>query len=91
MIDPVFLKWYLENGDGKNDLKSNMTGSTVKKITMNDLRKIKIPLINIETQRKLKDLILFWEREKKVLKEIVERKDDLYNGIIEEIIDKENN
>ena len=91
MIDPVFLKWYLEYGDGKNELKSNTTGSTVKKITMNDLRKITIPNINIETQRKLKDLILLWEREKKVLKEIVEKKDVLYNGIIEEIIDKENN
>lgn len=89
-LDPLFLKWYLEYGAGKEEIISHTSGSTVKKISMNDFRKIKIPLVDIETQRKLADLIMLWEREKKVLKEIMNKKDDLYNGIIEEkMVDKE--
>ena len=86
MIDPVFLKWYLEYGDGQRQILFNITGSTVKKISVSDLRKIKIPKIDLATQKKLKDLMELWEREKTVLREIINKKDYLYNSIIEEVI-----
>ena len=82
----------MEYGAGWQQINFNITGSTVKKISVSDLRKIKIPQIDLSTQKKIKDLIELWEREKKVLNKIISKKNNLYKSIIEEIIvDKESN
>lgn len=87
-IDPVFLKWYLESDLCKEELLLYTTGSTVQKIPVNSLKKITVPIIDIETQKALRDLIELWDREKVILDMIKDKKEKLYNSIIEEIIEE---
>ncbi len=88
LIDPIFLKWFLESEEGKEELLLNITGSTIQKLTVNSLRKLIIPKINLETQKKIHDLIVLWEKEKENMQTIMLKKTNLYNSIIEEIIEE---
>lgn len=88
-VNPEFLKWYLESDEGKGILAENITGSSIQKISVTDLRKIAIPIININKQKAIADLINLWNKEKDILQEIMKEKDLLYNNIIEKIIEKE--
>ncbi|MCI9247348.1 MAG: hypothetical protein HFJ30_09685 [Clostridia bacterium] len=62
-----------------------MKGSSIQKISVAALRNIEIPEIEIEKQRNIKDLIELWKEERKTLEVLIERKETLYNNIIEEI------
>ena len=62
-----------------------MKGSSIQKISVAALRNIEIPEIEIEKQRNIKDLIELWKEERKTLEVLIERKEVLYNNIIEEI------
>lgn len=88
LIDPIFLKWYLESDLCKDKIALNVTGSTIQKISVNALRKIEIPELKLETQKKIRDLIELWQKEKEVLEMTIDTKEKLYNNIIEEIIEK---
>ena len=89
LINPTYLKWYLESEDGKNQILTNITGSTIQKIPVDSLRNLDIPLIDIKKQNNIEDLIKLWEREKRTIIKILENKELLYNDIIREIIEKE--
>lgn len=89
IINSNFLKWYLENDSGKEEILTNVTGSTVQKISIESLKNIQIPVIDLQKQKYIEDLINLWEREKKILIEIMENKDILYKNVIEEVIKKE--
>lgn len=82
ILDPRYLKWYLESENGSEQIFFNVRGSSIKKISVNDLRKIKIPILNMEKQKNIKDLIVLWENEKNVLQALIEKKEFLYGSII---------
>ena len=88
-INPAFLKWYLEVGMGKEDMASNLMGSSIQKISVASLKEIEIPMIDIEKQRAITDLIDLWDKEKRVMQDIMQEKDVLYNSLIEEMIENE--
>lgn len=88
-INPEFLKWYLESDIGKQKILLNVTGSTIPKITVSSLRNIDIPIISLENQITIANLIKLWDKEKNVLEEIIKEKDILYNNIITQLIEKE--
>lgn len=88
-IDPEFLKWYLESDLGKEIIEPHITGSSIQKISVGSLKKLEIPLINLDKQKAITDLIKLWSKEKKVLQNIMKEKDVLYNNLITEIIEKE--
>lgn len=87
-LDPIFLKWYFESEAGQTQLAFHATGTTIQKISVENLRNLEIPNLDLSVQKKLKDLIELWDREKAVLKKTIEIKDNLYNTIIEEIIEE---
>lgn len=85
ILNPTFLKWYLESKIGREKIMLEMKGSSIQKISVAALRNIEIPEIEIEKQRNIKDLIELWKEERKTLEVLIERKETLYNNIIEEI------
>ena len=89
MLDSKFLKWYLESEMGKEQLLLNATGSSIKKISISALKQVKVPLISLEKQKKIGDLIKLWDDEKETVKKIMSKKEILYNSIIEDITLKE--
>ena len=89
-INVKFLKWYLESDEGKGNILTNISGSTVQKISVQSLKMLEIPEINLEKQKKLEDIIELWKKEKKILLEIINSKDLLYKNLIEEFVKKEN-
>lgn len=90
LLNPIFLKWYLENKPGKDTLMLEMRGSSIQKISVTSLRNIEIPKIELEKQRHIENLINLWEKEKETLELLIESKKKLYNSIIEEIARERN-
>lgn len=86
LINPIFLKWYLESDLGKSKIEMQIIGTTIKKITVSSLRGIYIPKVPLETQNKISNLIIEWEKEKTNLKKLIDKKDKLYNELIMEKI-----
>ncbi len=89
ILNPKYLKWYFESDLGKANILLNTTGSSIQKISVSALRKLEIPIISLEKQNAISDLIELWEKEKEVLKETIIQKELLYNNLINEIIEKE--
>lgn len=87
IVNPIFLKWYLESSIGKEKIMLELTGSSIQKISVSALKKIEIPILDIKKQNAIKDLVQLWESEKKVLESMIETRDMLYENIIEEIIE----
>ena len=89
-INAKFLKWYLESDEGKENILTNISGSTVQKISVQSLKMLEIPEITLQQQKKLEDIIELWKKEKKILLEIINSKELLYKNLIEEFVKKEN-
>lgn len=87
-MNPIVLKWYLESKMAENDLKSIVTGSVMKSITIGNLKTLEIPHIPIKMQKIMEKMISLWDEEKKITQEILEEKEKLYNSYLEEFIKK---
>lgn len=91
IINPIFLKWYLESNLCKEQILLSVNGSVIPKITVTALKKLVIPEIDFDVQNKLGELIELWDRERNILTEIKNKKEILYNSLIEEVIEKSQN
>ena len=87
-MDPIVLKWYLESNNAMPELNSKITGSIIKSMTLANLKKIEIPSISNLKQSKMRQLIELYEQEKKVTKEILKKRETLYNAYLEGMIKK---
>lgn len=67
----------------------HIIGSSIQKISVIALRELEIPIIDIEKQNAIVDLIKLWEKQKETLSQIIKEKEALYNNLIMEIIEKE--
>lgn len=88
VINPIFLKWYLESNVGKEEIMLEIVGSSIQKISVSALKNIEIPLLDKEKQKNISNLIKLWNDEKEVLTSMIETREMLYDSIIEEIIEK---
>ncbi len=86
IINPIYLKWYLENSPGKEKVMLELTGSSIQKISVNSLRSIDVPVIDMEKQKAIEDLIKLWNKEKEVMNQIISNKELLYTNLIQEIV-----
>ena len=84
-----FVKWFLESDMAKNQLEKYLIGKSVKTVPVNKLRKLKIPAVSAEKQKKLSTLINNWNRQKNLYIKIIKEKDNYYNAIITKIIEGE--
>ncbi len=83
-----FFKIFLETEEAKIQIKSNINGTTIKSITVADLKKIKIPEIQITEQIKLSEIISLWEEQKKHLEKLIQDKQYFFNKYIEKEVNK---
>ena len=81
-----FVKWFLESEMAKNQLEKYLIGTSVKTVPVAKLRKLKIPVVSVEKQRKLSSLINNWNRQKNLYTKIIKEKDNYYNAVIAKII-----
>lgn len=88
IINPHFLKWYLESDTAQEKISLDINGSIIPKISVAALRKIEIPLISLEKQNTIADLINLWSQEKEIIQNIVKQKEELYNNLITKIINE---
>lgn len=88
-VDSQYLKWYLESESGKERIFENITGSSIQKISVSDLRKLEVPIIALEKQKGITDLVNLWNKQKQISEEIIRQKEVLYNTYINEIIEEE--
>lgn len=91
ILNPTFLKWYLESKLGKEKIMLEMRGSSIQKISVSSLRDIEIPELEIGKQRNIEDLINLWKKEQETLETLIKSKEKLYNSIIEEIVERKEN
>lgn len=84
-FDPIVLKWYLESKKAEEEVNSKITGSIIKSMTLANLKTIEIPEISIKKQEEMKKLIILWEKEKEITKEIIREKEKLYNFYLEKM------
>lgn len=84
-----FVKWFLESDMAKNQLEKYLIGTSVKTVPVAKLRKLKIPAVSAEKQKKLSTLINNWNRQKNLYTKIIKEKDNYYNAIITKIIEGE--
>lgn len=81
-----FVKWFLESNNAKNQLEKYLIGTSVKIVPVTNLRKLEIPLINMEKQKKIADLLNKWNRQKKLYTRMMDEKENYYNAIVTKII-----
>lgn len=86
IIDPIVLKWYLESENAKFFMDEITKGSIIKSTSVAELKKLEIPSISIEKQENMKNLLNLWEKEKKCLERILDKKEILYNWYLEEML-----
>lgn len=79
----------MENERGKERILENITGSSIQKISVSDLRKLEVPIIALEKQKGITDLVNLWNKQKQISEEIIRQKEVLYNTYINEIIEEE--
>ncbi len=84
-FDPTVLKWYLESKKAEEEVNSKITGSIIKSMTLANLKTIEIPEISNKKQEEMKKLILLWEKEKEISREILNEKEKLYNFYLEKM------
>ena len=56
-LDSQYLLYWLISQDGKNELLNHTIGSTQKALTIQGLKKVRIPLPALETQKKIADIL----------------------------------
>lgn len=86
MYNPYFVKAYLESEDGQNGLIMLSKGTTIKNISIKDLRRLKIPNVSLEKQNEFVQRYVMLtediEREKEVLEDLIDSKNNLIKEFI---------
>lgn len=87
-MDPIVLKWYLESKRAEVDIKSKITGSIIKSMSLANLKTLEIPYITEEEQKKMRELIILWEEERDITRKILMEKKKLYDAYLEELLER---
>ena len=85
-INKEFLKWFLESKGASRQLETIIIGAAVKSIPVAKLRSIEIPNITVKEQEKISKLISSWNKQKKLYNQMIIKKDNYYNSIINKVI-----
>jgi restriction endonuclease S subunit len=77
LVEPAYLRWFLNQASTHNALTSVAAGTAVKIINKSALEKLDIPIPPIETQRRIATLGELAEQELKVTAELAELRQKL--------------
>ena len=82
-VNPIYLKAYLESSKGIAKLTSCLTGITIQIISLESLKKIRIPLPSIEEQNRIADKYEAILEEIEILRLKTENAKDRLKNILE--------
>ncbi len=89
-IIPDFLHWYLNHPVTQALLKTYAMGSSVLSVSKKALSDIEIPVLPINNQKKILQIHALWQREKSLNKQILDKKEQLYQSILFKLATKKN-
>lgn len=86
MIDPGFLTWYLQLEETQEILKSYQRTSTVPNLSIKAILDLKVPLLNMEKQRKLGQLHQLHQKRKQLSVNLEKKRSKLIDLQLSNII-----
>ncbi len=84
-ILPEFLSLYLNSSNGKKNILSITTGSTIKSILRSDLENLKIPIPSLSVQKNLINLYQNQKNQSKFLKEKIIINSNILEGALQKM------
>lgn len=88
--DATFLKWYLESSEVDKQVVPFLMNTVMPLITVKSLKQIEIPKVNIEKQRNIGKIIIDWQKEKQLIKQLQTEKEKYYYEIIKKSLGENN-
>ena len=82
-FDPQFIAHYLNSNTVKKALSSELSGTTIPMIKVADVNEIKIPLINLDKQKKIVEYIKLVHKENDLLQNLINEKQKYSKEIFE--------
>lgn len=81
-----FIKYYLNSAKGKREIKKSAAGSTLASISIANLKELEIKNYDLQTQEKFIATNKLFEKEKKLINELLEQRNQQLDGIINELL-----
>ena len=82
-FDPHFIAHYLNSNTVKKALSSELSGTTIPMIKVADVNEIKIPLINLDKQKKIVEYLKLAHHENELLQNLINEKQKYSKEIFE--------
>ncbi len=82
-FDPQFIAHYLNSNTVKKALSSELSGTTIPMIKVADVNEIKIPLTNLDKQKKIVEYLKLAHQENELLQNLINQKQKYSKEIFE--------
>src|SRR5574344_985991 len=82
-FDPHFIAHYLNSNTVKKALSSELSGTTIPMIKVADVNEIKIPLTNLDKQKKIVEYLKLAHKENELLQNLINEKQKYSKEIFE--------
>ncbi|RXI25348.1 restriction endonuclease subunit S [Aliarcobacter trophiarum] len=82
-FDPHFIAYYLNSNTVKKALSTELSGTTIPMIKVADVNQIKIPLINLDKQKKIVEYLKLAHQENELLQNLINEKQKYSKDIFE--------
>ncbi|ABB44219.1 Restriction modification system DNA specificity domain [Sulfurimonas denitrificans DSM 1251] len=82
-LDPHFIAHYLNSTIVRRALSTELSGTTIPMIKVADVNKIKIPLINLDKQKKIVEYLKLAHQENELLQNLINQKQKYSKEIFE--------
>lgn len=81
-VMPAFLAWYLNERRAQHYLEAYSRGTDIQMIKKSALERLPVQLPNLDTQQQISEIRSLVQRERELLHEWIDRRDELARGII---------
>lgn len=75
---PEYLQWFINAPDAQNQLKQMAKGSGIRSISKKSFSELDVLVPSISIQRKILSVFENWQKEKKLLNQLLSKKDFFY-------------
>lgn len=83
---PEYVSWYLNTSNVKREFFRSQSGTITPNINQKIIRKLQIPKLSLTDQENITQLHQLYLRERRLLNDLIEQKDQYYQAITSEII-----
>src|SRR5690625_3449991 len=83
---PEYVSWYLNTSNVKREFFRSQSGTITPNINQKIIRKLQIPKLSLSEQKNITQLHQLYLRERRLLNDLIEQKDQYYQAITNKII-----